>query len=255
MLIKQLSLFFIAMGFFTRIPMPNWVQVDSEKLNQASRYFGLIGVLVGLISAGIYLLANMLLPSSVAIVLAMIASVLVTGGFHEDGLADTADGFGGGWTLQDKLTIMKDSRVGTYGVLALVFALWLKFVLLSEIALYQEELVMAALVSAHCLSRVLAASIIYSEQYVREDASSKSKPLAQSQTVNELGILLLTAIITLWLSGVSFALSLCVVLVVLRYLLILGFRKQIGGYTGDTLGAAQQVSELCCYLFIVAVSL
>jgi len=254
-LIKQLNLFFIAMGFFTRIPMPNWVQVDSEKLNQASRYFGLVGVLVGLISAGTYLLANMLLPSSVAIVLAMIASVLVTGGFHEDGLADTADGFGGGWTLQDKLTIMKDSRVGTYGVLALVFALWLKFVLLSEIALYQEELVMAALVSAHCLSRVLAASIIYSEQYVREDASSKSKPLAQSQTFNELGILLLTAMITLWLSGVSFALSLCAVLVGLRYLLILGFKKQIGGYTGDTLGAAQQVSELCCYLFIVAVSL
>lgn len=255
MLIKQLNLFFIAMGFFTRIPMPNWVQVDSEKLNQASRYFGLVGVLVGLISAGTYLLANMLLPSSVAIVLAMIASVLVTGGFHEDGLADTADGFGGGWTLQDKLTIMKDSRVGTYGVLALVFALWLKFVLLSEIALYQEELVMAALVSAHCLSRVLAASIIYSEQYVREDASSKSKPLAQSQTFNELGILLLTAMITLWLSGVSFALSLCAVLVGLRYLFILGFKKQIGGYTGDTLGAAQQVSELCCYLFIVAVSL
>lgn len=255
MLHKELSLFLIAMGFFTRIPMPRWVEVNGQRLNQASRYFGLVGVLVGAISALVYTLASMVLPSSVAIILAMVTSVLVTGGFHEDGLADTADGFGGGWTLADKLNIMKDSRVGTYGVLALVFALLFKFVLLSEIALYQADLVAAALIVAHCLSRVVAASLIFSEPYVREDASSKSKPLAQSQTVNELLILLASGVITLWVAGIANALSLCALLLLVRYLLIRGFRRQIGGYTGDTLGAAQQVAELTCYLFILAITL
>ncbi|QYK03211.1 adenosylcobinamide-GDP ribazoletransferase [Shewanella psychrotolerans] len=254
MMIKELQLFFIAMGFFTRIPMPKWVEVNSERLNQASRYFGAVGIVVGGISALVYVIASELFPSSIAIVLAMIASVLTTGGFHEDGLADTADGFGGGWTLQDKLTIMKDSRVGTYGVLALVFALLLKFVLLSEIALYAPHLVVSALIVSHCLSRVLAASLIFSEPYVREDASSKSKPLAQSQTINELAILLITGALALWISRITAALGLCALLLVLRYLLIWGFRRQIGGYTGDTLGAAQQVSELSVYLFILALA-
>ena len=253
-MIKELQLFFIAMGFFTRIPMPNWVEVNSERLNQASRYFGAVGIVVGGISALVYVIASELFPSSIAIVLAMIASVLTTGGFHEDGLADTADGFGGGWTLQDKLSIMKDSRVGTYGVLALVFALLFKFVLLSEIALYAPHLVVSALIVSHCLSRVLAASLIFSETYVREDASSKSKPLAQSQTLNELAILLITGVLALWVSGITAALGLCALLLVLRYLLIWGFRRQIGGYTGDTLGAAQQVSELTVYLFILALA-
>ncbi|QYJ85546.1 adenosylcobinamide-GDP ribazoletransferase [Shewanella mesophila] len=252
MIRKELGLFFIAMGFFTRIPMPSWVEVNSERLNQASRYFGAVGIVVGGISALVYVIASELFPSSIAIVLAMIASVLTTGGFHEDGLADTADGFGGGWTLQDKLSIMKDSRVGTYGVLALVFALLFKFVLLSEIALYAPHLVVSALIVSHCLSRVLAASLIFSEAYVREDASSKSKPLAQSQTLNELAILLITGVLALWVSGITAALGLCALLLVLRYLLIWGFRRQIGGYTGDTLGAAQQVSELTVYLFILA---
>ncbi|MCG9697603.1 adenosylcobinamide-GDP ribazoletransferase [Shewanella sp. Isolate11] len=251
MIKRELTLFFIALGFFTRIPMPSWVEVDSEGLNKASRYFALVGLLVGLISALVYLLASQLLPVSVAIILGMIASVMVTGGFHEDGLADTADGFGGGWTVEDKLNIMKDSRVGSYGVLALVFALLLKFVLLNEIALFDSGKVVAALVVSHCLSRVLAASIIYSEPYVREDANSKSKPLAQAQSFNELMLLLATGALALWFTDIANALGLCIALYLLRYLIIVGFRRQIGGYTGDTLGAAQQLTELACYLFIL----
>lgn len=255
MFARELTLFFIAMGFFTRIPMPAWVQVDSERLNQASRYFALVGVLVGGICALVYGLSTKVLPNNIAILMAMLTGLLLTGGFHEDGLADTADGFGGGWRVQDKLTIMKDSRVGTYGVLALVMSLLFKFVLLSEIALFDGDLVMAALVVGHCLSRLLAASLIFTETYVRDDDTSKSKPLAQSQTLNELGILLLTGIVTLWLSGIASALSLCLVLLAVRQLLVRGYRRQIGGYTGDVLGATQQVSELVCYLFILVISL
>ena len=252
---QQLTLFFIAMGFFTRIPMPTWVKVDGESLNKANRYFGLIGLLVGGICALVYEITRGFLPVSVSIIFAMIAGLVVTGGFHEDGLADTADGLGGGWSVADKLKIMKDSRIGTYGALALVMGLMLKFILLSELALYNSDLVVTALIVGHTLSRVMAASLIFSQSYVRDDDSSKSKPLAQNQTVNELLILLATAVLVLWCSGLSGGLYIAIGLVLLRWGLIYLFHRQIGGYTGDTLGATQQLAELACYLMLLGFSL
>ena len=265
---RELTLFFIAMGFFTRIPMPTWVKVDAESLNKASRYFGLVGILVGVISALVYELSLYALPTSISIILAMIAGVAVTGAFHEDGLADTADGFGGGWAVADKLKIMKDSRIGTYGAVTLLLSMILKYILLLELALYDPELVIVALILGHCLSRVLAASIIFTDTYVSdayasatsvsegvsgsEEKGSKSKPLAESQTTNELVILLVTAALALWLSGLGSAILIAASLFLLRWLLVTIFRRQIGGYTGDTLGAAQQVSELVFYMLLLA---
>lgn len=246
----QLRLFLIAIGFFTRIPVRSAVTVDSDSLNKASRYFGLVGVVVGLISALVLLLTAGILPSSIAIVLAMISSVLVTGGFHEDGLADTADGFGGGWRVEDKLKIMKDSRLGSYGALALVLVLLLKYQLLLELALYDINQAALALVLAHCVSRVTAASIIFSETYVRDEG--KSKPLAQQQGLNELGILLLTGIVLTAVLSTTLLFWLLPTMLLLRWALVFWFRRQIGGYTGDTLGAAQQVSELAVYMLLLA---
>ncbi|GIU05550.1 MULTISPECIES: adenosylcobinamide-GDP ribazoletransferase [unclassified Shewanella] len=248
---QQLNLFFIAMGFFTRIPMPKWIEVDADKLNKASRYFGLVGLLVGAISALVYSLMLYWVSPSIAIVVAMITSVLVTGGFHEDGLADTADGLGGGWTVEAKLNIMKDSRLGSYGALALVLALLLKWQLLTELALFDPSSVSLALIVGHCLSRVVAASFIFSEPYVSDSDTSKSKPLAQEQSINELSILLATGVLALLLVGVMQALILTLGLIIVRYGFVRLFRKQIGGYTGDTLGAAQQGSELTCYLLLL----
>ncbi|MEZ9593230.1 adenosylcobinamide-GDP ribazoletransferase [Shewanella sp. 10N.261.52.F9] len=248
---KQFNLFFIAMGFFTRIPMPKWIEVDADKLNKASRYFGLVGLLVGSISALVYSLMLYWVSPSIAIVFAMITSVLVTGGFHEDGLADTADGLGGGWTVEAKLSIMKDSRLGSYGALALVLALFLKWQLLTEIALFNPNNVSLALIVGHCLSRVLAASFIFSEQYVSDTDTSKSKPLAQHQGINELSILLASGVLVLLIVGAIPALMLVLGLCMVRFCLVKLFRKQLGGYTGDTLGAAQQVAELACYLLLL----
>ena len=187
---KEIDLFFVAMGYFTRIPMPSWVEVDSDKLNKASRYFGLVGLLVGLLSAIVFWLTQNWLPAGVSVLLAMLVGVLLTGGFHEDGLADTFDGFGGGWTVEDKLRIMKDSRLGSYGALALMLALLLKWQLLVELALYDPVVAGSALIVAHTVSRVVSASIIFSEKYVRDDETSKSKPLSQHQGINDLFILL-----------------------------------------------------------------
>ncbi|WOT05845.1 adenosylcobinamide-GDP ribazoletransferase [Shewanella youngdeokensis] len=248
---QQLNLFFIAMGFFTRIPMPKWLNVDADTLNQASRYFGLVGTLIGVLTAMVYSAMLFWVSPNVAIILAMITSVLLTGGFHEDGLADTADGLGGGWTVEAKLNIMKDSRIGTYGALALVLGLLLKWQLLSELALFDPSSVSLALILGHTLSRVVASSLIFSEPYVTEDAKSKCKPLAMHQSVNELSILLATGAILLVLLTFQQAVVITVGLFVVRFALVKLFRRQLGGYTGDTLGATQQVAELACYVILL----
>jgi len=250
---RQLNLFLIAMGFFTRIPMPKWVNIDAEKLNQASRYFGLVGLLIGVLSALVYSAMLYWVSPSVAIIVAMIASVLLTGGFHEDGLADTADGLGGGWTIEAKLNIMKDSRLGSYGALALILCLLLKWQLLSELALFDPNSVSLALILGHTLSRVVAASFIFSEQYVSADSTSKSKPLAMQQGINELSILLATGVLALLLVSIMQAFVLISGLIVVRFTLVRWFNKQIGGYTGDTLGATQQITEVVSYLLLLAV--
>lgn len=252
--LRQLNLFFVALSFFTRLPIPSWVVIDAEKLNKSSRFFGVVGLVIGLISALVFWLVQFILPASIAVLVAMIAGVIATGGFHEDGLADTADGFGGGWTVEEKLLIMKDSRLGSYGALAIGLVLLLKWQLLVELALYSPMAAISGFIVAHTLSRVVAASLIFSEKYVRDD-SGKSKPLAQHQSLNDLFILLASGIfVLLWLNGVA-AFVLFIILWGVRFLLGSLFRSQIGGYTGDTLGAAQQVSEVVCYLVILAVGL
>ncbi|MBM7071791.1 adenosylcobinamide-GDP ribazoletransferase [Shewanella sp. 202IG2-18] len=243
----QLDLFFIALGFFSRIPMPAWVDVDATKLNQASRYFGVVGLVIGTLSSCVFWCAQLYLPPSIAVILSIIASVLITGAFHEDGLADTADGFGGGWKSDDKLKIMKDSRLGSYGTLALILAIGMKWQLLVELALYDPNYAVIAIIASHGLSRVFAASIIFTEEYVRESDDSKSKPLANEQSWNELLILMTTGLVILFTLDGSTAICLLVLLSITRFLTVLWFRKQIGGYTGDTLGAAQQISEVVIY--------
>ncbi|ABL98970.1 adenosylcobinamide-GDP ribazoletransferase [Shewanella amazonensis] len=249
---RELELFLLALTFFTRIPVPVKLDYSGEGLNRASRYFGLVGTLVGLIAALVFYLTQFIFPASVAVVLAMIATVLLTGGFHEDGLADTADGFGGAFERERKLEIMKDSRVGSYGSLALMLALLLKFQLLSELALYSVSSVAGGLVLGHTLSRAFAASIIFNHTYVREDAESKAKPLAQSMHWDEVLFLVLSAgVICLLLTGVGATLVILVTLFVARSLLARWQSRHIGGYTGDTLGACQQILELVVYLVLL----
>ncbi|MBV7314746.1 adenosylcobinamide-GDP ribazoletransferase [Shewanella sp. NIFS-20-20] len=257
-LIQQWQLFLIAIGFFTRIPVPQSIQHDSEKLNRASRYFGVVGLVIAGVCALVMCGLAQLLPLSLAVVISMIVSVLLTGAFHEDGLADSADGFGGGWQVSDKLAIMKDSRLGTYGAVTLMLILLLKWQALLLIAEQSLTAVALALVLAHGLSRVLAATIIFSETYVRDEG--KSKPLANQQQAQDLAILLVTAAgLMLWLLGCGQALGsvlwLILSLVVTRQALVYWFRRQIGGYTGDTLGAAQQISEVLVYLVLLVTGL
>lgn len=250
---QEWILFLVAVGFFTRIPVPQHIFVDQQKLNRASRYFALVGLCLGVISGLVLACFYQLLPAAVAVILSMLSTVLITGAFHEDGLADTADGFGGGWTVNDKLAIMKDSRLGSYGAIALILTLLLKWQLLTALTTENIVTAMAAILLGHTLSRVLAASMIFTENYVR-DIDGKSKPLATEQTFSDLWVLIATGLLVIiWLPWFE-----CVLLVggliLLRQLLVTIFQRQIQGYTGDTLGAAQQISEICVYLLLLALT-
>lgn len=256
---EQYRLVLLALSFFTRIPINLSGEVTAKMLNEASRYFGFVGIVVGVISGLIFSLFAVIFPLSIAIIMAMAGSVLLTGAFHEDGWADVWDGFGGGWTVENKLNIMKDSRLGTYGAGALFFILMLKFqalyTLAQHFALNNESLFYAmfsVLVLGHCLSRVVGTSLIADMEYVSEDARSKVKPLAQELSFNSYSILLITAAVVLAVT-VSFgvAIKLIFVMLVVRFLLKKWFLKQLGGYTGDCLGAAQQLTEVVIYLALI----
>lgn len=251
-LVYQWQLFLIALGFFTRIPVPPSPLYEQGGLQQASRYYGLVGLLVGGVSAAVYWLASWLWPESVAILLAMATGMLITGGFHEDGLADSWDGFGGGWSPEQKMAIMKDSRLGTYGALALVMALLLKYQLLVSLAAITPSLMVVSLLVAHCLSRVVSVSLIFDQPYVRDTDSSKVKPMTREQSLTELVILLMSTLLCLWLLPLFLCGVLVLTLLCLRWGLVLWFKQQLGGYTGDTLGAVQQIAELGCYLVLLA---
>jgi len=245
-MIRQAKIFFTAVMFFTRIPCPKWVDHSEEYLNKASMYFPLIGWIVGGASALIFWVAAYLFPAPIALILSMITSILITGAFHEDGFADVCDGFGGGWTKAKILEIMKDSRVGSYGVIGMILMLGTKFTVLNQI---NAHMIPVILVAGHSISRFASTTIIYTHHYVKENEDSKAKPLAKKMTLSELLISAIFGLLPLLLLGnYIFAFTIIPVFLI-RWYLTYYFVKWIGGYTGDCLGAAQQVTEVTFYLF------
>jgi adenosylcobinamide-GDP ribazoletransferase len=242
----ELEYFFAAVRFFTRLPVPAWVGHSDAQLNHATRYFPLVGWIVGLIGVLVTWLAARVLPPSMAVLLGMAATVLVTGAFHEDGFADSCDGFGGGWNREQALAIMKDSRIGSYGAIGVCLLLLGKWNALYELNI----LVLPALLAAHAISRAAAVTLIYRLEYVR-DESGKSKPLAVRLSRGELLMAwsfgLLPLIFLPWWSALQgLAAVLLVTWLAARYT-----RRRIGGYTGDVLGATQQLSEFAFYLGVL----
>ena len=255
---SQIRTFFAALRFFTRVPLPaqlgEWVGHSAEQLARAPCYLPLVGIVVGAIGAAVTETTALLLPPSVAIVLGMVATVWVTGAIHEDGLADSADGFGGGWDKVQVLAIMKDSRIGSYGVLALVMALLLKFVLLLEIDGVAPPLGLAwVMIAAHAASRFAPVALMYVLAYVRDDEASKSRPLTGGFDRGGVGFAVLGALLPLLLLPVDVAAAALLAVLLTTWGCSNYFKRRIGGYTGDCLGAAQQCAELTFYLGVLCV--
>ncbi|MEM9720321.1 MAG: adenosylcobinamide-GDP ribazoletransferase [Bacteroidota bacterium] len=255
---EELKIFFTAVMFYTRIPCPSWVDHSPEYINKSVRYFPLIGWIIGILSGMGLLVGNWLISPLFAAIFFIIISVWLTGAFHEDGFADVCDGFGGGWTKEQILNIMKDSRVGTYAVVGLILLILLKVSLLVEVSKQQDYVhLLMIVINGHTLSRLMAASVIFTHQYVREDELSKVRPVAKaySRTNAVLAVLfglIPTAVLT-FVTGQIWWCFLPLPLYLVKVYLGGFFQKKIGGYTGDCLGATQQISEVAYYVFAALV--
>lgn len=249
---RQVNQLLLAISFMSRLPVPHDLHYRTDIMHSALRYFPLVGWIVAGLLVMFWLVLSPWLGALPTVCLLLMASLLLTGALHEDGLADCFDGFYGGFDRERKLTIMKDSRLGTYGTSALVMMLLTRLVLLWSLA--QHELLLAALCLAYPLSRALAITHAQDLTYVSAPGTSKSDPLARPLSSSMLVQLLL-------FGGVGFVLlpwpALVAVIpacVLTRTLLKHWMFKHIGGFTGDSLGAAQQFQEMCIYLVLLALA-
>lgn len=274
-MLQSVRHFLLAIQFFTRIPvtgrLADWVGFSPAMLRASAAHFPGVGVVVGVLVAGLTAVLLAFLPPSfftplVAAVLGTVLSVMVTGGFHEDGLADVADGLGGSSDRERALVIMKDSRVGAFGVLAVVLALLAKVSLIALIGSESPPWMLLGIFAAHVVSRTWPLLLIRLMPHVGDAAGSKSKPLADQISTGSLvaagiwcfvalapvsaalvamdiGVIrsgesgaLLPLVVALLASGLAFA-----------YMGRLLWRR-LKGFTGDGLGATQQVCEIAFYL-------
>jgi len=253
---KEIQYFLTAVMFYTRIPCPSWVDHSEHYLLKSRKYFPLIGVKVGGI-AGLVLWGSMFLfPIEISVLLSMVVSILMTGAFHEDGLADTCDGFGGGWSKEKILLIMKDSRIGTYGVVGLVLTLLLKFFLLTHAAEILGFSIIYLLIAGHSLSRFVALTFFITHPYAKanDTIDSKSKPLAMEKlSLWDLIVASLFGILPLLLFQNYIVFALIIPMLMMKWYLGRKFNKWIGGYTGDCLGATQQICEVVFYLGLLGI--
>jgi adenosylcobinamide-GDP ribazoletransferase len=249
---RQIVLFLVATQFLTRLPTPVWADYQTNWLPQSTRYFPLVGVLVGGINVGVWWVLGSWLPVSVTVGLMLAVSLLVTGAFHEDGFADSCDGFGGATTPDRVLAIMKDSRIGAYGAIGVCVMLGLKWTVCVATPAAAFPMLVGG---AHMFSRGCACGVMWRLPYVRSGEDSKTASFADRRSG-------LDWIVSGALGAAAvapFAMASDLVPHVRVYLVLaaavaasaimaasaaLYFRRRIGGYTGDCLGAVQQLTEL-----------
>lgn len=301
---KEWKIFLTAVMFLTRIPVPRTMDHNPVYLQKSPKYFPVIGWIVGGTCALVFLVFSRYISTDIGILASMIAGFLLTGALHEDGFADVCDGFGGGWTKEKILLIMKDSRIGVFGAIGLISMLGSKYLLLKELPSFTPELIrtgtgaasalsggaapasalsgatapgwlsgptvsnwlsgylppllvnyryfIIALIAAHGLSRLMPVLVIQWSAYASDPDQSKAKPMADSrQRPGTLILAILLALLPFGLLPLPYLLTILPVLYA-TYSLSRYFSKWIGGYTGDCLGAVQQVSEIVFYLgFII----
>jgi adenosylcobinamide-GDP ribazoletransferase len=239
-----------AVTFFTRIPLPPLRDWKVDDLQRSVAYFPLIGWLVGAVAAFTWYAASQLWSPAIASGISLASTLLLTGAFHEDGFADVCDGFGGGYSAERVLEIMRDSRVGAFGAIGVVVLLGLKW---NAVAALSAPLGLGILVAAHAASRGCAVSLMMTLPYVQSE-SGKAKPLATRLSAPRFAVAMLFALLpTIALLPVRLWAAL-VVLFVIRFVLARWFVRRIGGYTGDCLGAAQQIAEVVFYLTVLALA-
>jgi len=243
----ELNIFLTALQFLTRLPISGWVRYNPEHLNQSTKYFPLVGLVVAAIGTTFYLVSTILFSEHLSVLIAILATVLVTGAFHEDGLADSCDGFGGSYDREKIMTIIKDSRLGTFGALGLWFLMTFKFLTLVELSAINNLMFMKAFAAGHVLSRYSSLVLILRYPYVSQ-SSKNSKPIAESLSQRNFLFASTVALVMAFLLLQEMLLLPLSLAAVVTWRAGRYFSKRIGGITGDTLGAANQLVELSIYL-------
>lgn len=241
----------IGISFATILPVGPSTPVEDGEMTRASWSLPVAGLVVGLVGAAVYGIAHAVgLSPGPAAMLALASTIVVTGALHEDGLADTADGLGGGRTRERKLEIMRDSRIGTYGACALVSSMILRWSALATIAAPRS--VMIALLLAHAASRAGLATFTAFVPPARPDGLSASagQPTLQSAAI-PLG---LGAVVLALGFGPGKAILAVILLAAIGLLMARLAIKQIGGQTGDILGAFEQLAETTVLLMAAAIA-
>ena len=249
----QFMILRVGLMFLTRLPVGSIPAFRTEWLGQSMIYFPLIGALVGSSSAAVAWLLFGHVSTWLAMLAALLTSVLATGGFHEDALADAADGLVGGRTVEQRMEIMKDSRVGTYGVLALWFSLSAKLICLHDLALHDLARLLGLFVVAHALARASSVGLLYALPYVQRE-QAKGGAFAQATLGIVVCNLCASALLAIVLLGPVLGVACLGVLVIITVATGYYFHAKIGGISGDCLGAAIQIVELGCYIAVLALT-
>jgi len=255
---KQWCLFATAIMFMTRIPVGNAASGKPEDLAASTQYFPLVGIVIGAAAGLVYWISVTLWANSVAVVLAMLVAVLLTGGFHEDGLADVADS-AGAWTAEKKLEIMRDSRIGTYGALALILCFMLGIAALIDVSnttVEQEHtigFILTTLILAHVLGRWSSLVLIDTTAYARDDATNK----VFVESIGQRHIMIGNTTTLFVVIACHVVLSYAVIVAVLAsaaciFLSRRWYIKKVNGITGDCLGATNKLVETSVYLSVAA---
>ena len=239
---SELETFIAAIRFFTWLPIPGPLGRSDESLEQAMRYFPAVGLIVGLLSGLTFAVTTFFWPKTLAVLAAMVAAILLTGALHEDGWCDMVDGFGGGLDKESILSIMRDSRIGGFGMLAMTILLLARFLALVKIDIL---LVPIALIAGHAVSRLCSLFVFSLLDYARTEG--KARPFNNELGPSGLPLASFTALLpVLLLPPAQFIPALVLTGLATFYLLRL-FKRRIGGYTGDCLGAVQQLAEVAFY--------
>lgn len=242
--------FLAALMFFTRLPFHRIRQVPAESFRHVTGWWSVTGWLTGGVSALTFWLLFQVTSASIAIVMALLARVLLMGALHEDGLADFLDGFGGGTDKDSTLRIMKDSHIGTYGVIGLILYFLLSYVILANI---RPDYVPLIILSSDVFSKCISSHIVWFLPYARPEQESKNRTVYTHPTAVEEALTVISgigALAIIVLTDIPFIanylnLSLVVIVTItVALLLMLLFRKKIGGYTGDCCGAMALITEL-----------
>ena len=249
---NEFKTFALAVHFLTRIPTPFDIGYSPERLRDANRYYPLVGAIIGTVAALAFFLSDLALSTLIAALIATAATALLTGAFHEDGLADTFDGISGGYDRARSLEIMHDSRIGTFGAMALILVISLKVASLTAIT--DTATVVIALIAAHILSRTSTVIVKATSTYARENgiAGPQDLPLRPiNATVAIITGLIALAAVALFLNPAAALLTIAGATIG-HVLIRIYFQPRLNGHTGDTLGATQQITELAIYIALAA---